>query len=225
MGIEWWSLGPILLALWTVFDGVRRRLRAIPLALWTIGMLVAWLIALPLYFATRPLRAGETRAGGRAWHALRGFALAWTVFMAGVVVAAIVDVARNLPDPGGGLFAMIGVAMSALGALTYLNVLLAAWFFVAMLAVLIGFFVLDAAKVERGPTGRLAALAPAIAPTAISPALAESTPAPAPAPAPTIISTPPPPTPAEPLTATLAARPMPTILDESPPTSDSAPRD
>ena len=184
MGIEWWSLGPILLALWTVFDGVRRRLGAVPLALWTIGMLVAWLIALPLYLAIRPLRAGETRAGGRPWHALRGFALAWTLFMAGVFIAAVVNVAQNLPDPGSGLVAMVGVAVSALGALTYLIVLLAAWFFVAMLAVLVGFFVLDASKVERGPTGRLAALAPAAAPAALAPAPAEPSTALAPPPAP-----------------------------------------
>lgn len=60
-----------LMALWVGIDGWRRGLRG-SLLVWLLATGLLWVVALPIYWATRPLYPGEVREGraplaGPAW--------------------------------------------------------------------------------------------------------------------------------------------------------------
>ena len=131
-------------ALFVLRDAARRKAAQ---AGWAVASVLAWPIALPLWLATRPLRAGERRSGGRAWNGLRYFALAWTILWGaqvlgtlgvGVVVAGT---ARSEADRASGL------SMVVLLAVIYGVI----WFFPAVGALLLGLALRKPAIVERGP--------------------------------------------------------------------------
>lgn len=66
-------VGLIGLAAWILRDGMRRGIEK-PV-LYAIGALGFAILAVPLYFTNRPLRAGEVRAGGGAYSFAKYFAI------------------------------------------------------------------------------------------------------------------------------------------------------
>lgn len=139
-----------VLALWVLFDGVTRKMGA-STVLWILGTVLLGPIILPIYLASRPLKQGEVREGGRAWNVLKNFAILWTIVMVIVTIAALMnvaDVTRSLNSEaervGAGLGTLIGIAV--LGAM---------WFFPTMGAALLGFLLKKSTVVETGPTGPL----------------------------------------------------------------------
>lgn len=115
------------------------------------ALLFAWAIA-PYYFSTRPLKTQETRTGGLGWNFCKAFAVVWTAFMAGAIVAAkagtsaIVTQAGSSAEQTGTAF-VSGVGMS---------MILGLWFFVLVGVIGIGAYLKKATVVEMGPTGPLA---------------------------------------------------------------------
>ena len=145
----WYWIVAALLAVWVLVDGWRR---AGPVAIaWALGAFVLTPFVVPVYFAVRPLKAGETREGGRAWNILKNFALTWTVLTLAIAVVGLQGIGdmpaatSDAETVGRG----VGTALG-LGAIAML------WFFPMVGAVLLGFFLRKTSVVERGPTGRLA---------------------------------------------------------------------
>lgn len=139
-----------VLASWLLLDAIKRKMRT-SAALWAAGTALLGPIILPIYLASRPLKQGEVREGGKAWNVLKNFAILWTIIMAIATVAAMLNIAdiakqtRSEAELGGaGIGTLVGIAL--LGA---------AWFFPTMGAALIGFMVKKNTVVEIGPTGPL----------------------------------------------------------------------
>jgi hypothetical protein len=148
----WWA-GAIA-ALCVILDGWRRGLRAVTFG-WAMAMFLFVPLALPVYFAVRPLYEGETREGGTAWNVLKNFALCWTLLMAIVAVAAVMSLGQASSSQQSDA-QRVGYAIgSALG----LGLLAAAWFFPMIGAIILGFFLKKSSFVESGPTGPLASAA------------------------------------------------------------------
>jgi hypothetical protein len=135
-----------LLVLWVLVDGFRRGANAI---LWAIGTALLPPVVLPFYLAKRPLEAGEVRAGGTAWNVLKNFAIVWTVLMAWLTIASLASIGTDLPQPTSDA----GRVGQAIGAMLGLGFLGALWFFPMVGAMVLGFFLKNAAIVEVGPTG------------------------------------------------------------------------
>ena len=75
----------LLHAVWVFFDAYKLRKHTLREAAgWALGTLAVWLFVVPLYFAQRHLRAGETREGGDGWNYLKTFAVLWTIVMLAV---------------------------------------------------------------------------------------------------------------------------------------------
>src|SRR5436309_4137295 len=113
-----------LFALWVLFDGLGRKMGASAI-LWTAGTLFLGPIILPIYLASRPLKQGEVREGGKAWNVLKNFAILWTIVMAVVSIGTMVIVtksAENLPSEGAKAGAGLGMALG-------MGLLAAMWFF------------------------------------------------------------------------------------------------
>src|SRR5438093_787024 len=130
----YWILG-VPFAVWVLVDGRRRSAAA---GLWALGTFFAYPLTIPIYLAVRPLRAGETREGGRAWNILKNFAMAWTVVMA--LLALLIWIATR----SGGQSALgdLGpVFVVAIGML---------WFFPMLGAIVLGYFLRKPNLVERG---------------------------------------------------------------------------
>lgn len=138
-----------VLALYLIFDGIRRKLGVVTVA-WAIGALVLGPVILPIYFTKRPLKTGETREGGLAWNILKNFALFWTVFMVVVAISSIVSagsVSTNSDAEAAG---------AAIGITLVLLIEAVVWFFPMVGAIVLGFFLKKSSIIEQGPTGRLA---------------------------------------------------------------------
>jgi hypothetical protein len=138
-----------LMALWVLRDARQRRQRASAFA-WAIGALLAPFLAVPLYRASRPLRAGEARAGGKPWNILKDFALTWTVLLLAVEVGLAIELGAGLSaqaseadKAGYGFAAVLGLGLVAMY-----------WFFPTVGALALGFLLRRPSVVERGPTGR-----------------------------------------------------------------------
>lgn len=158
----YWVLSAAL-ALWVCVDGMRRS--GFSGIFWGVGTFLLAPLVLPVYFAVRPLREGETREGGKAWNVLKGFALTWTLLMvasgiSGVMAlseqAALTQEATDAEKAG-----------TAIGGVIGLMILAVVWFFPMVGAMLLGFFLRKSSVVERGPTGRQAE---AQSPVTIAPA-------------------------------------------------------
>ena len=140
-----------LMALWVIRDARQRRQGASAFV-WAIGALLAPFLALPLYRASRPLQAGEARAGGKPWNILKDFALTWTILLLAVQVSLAIELAAGLSaqtteadKASYGFAAVLGLALIAMY-----------WFFPTVGALAVGAFLRKPAVIERGPTGRLA---------------------------------------------------------------------
>ena len=139
-----------LFALWVLFDGFGRKMGASAI-LWTVGTLFLGPIILPIYLASRPLKQGEVREGGKAWNVLKNFAILWTIVMAIGSIAALMGVAKgteNLTSDAAKAGAGIGMALG-------MGLLAAVWFFPTMGAALLGFLMKKNSIIENGPTGPL----------------------------------------------------------------------
>jgi hypothetical protein len=115
----------VVAALFVLWDGAQRGAAR---AGWTVAALVAWPIALPLWMATRPLRVGERRVGGRAWNVLRYFTLVWTILW------------------GVKLVVVLGLRLAPLLAVIYVGI----WIVPALGALLLGLALRKQAIVEHG---------------------------------------------------------------------------
>jgi hypothetical protein len=123
-----------LFSLYIFWDARRRRSRG----WWAWALFGASVgpLALPFYFAKRPLMEGEIRSGGTGWNVLKNFVLLWTVALSLV----------------GAVFAIVGEP----GAIAIgWSILLFLWLAPTLLGGLIGFF-LKTGRTEEGPTGPLA---------------------------------------------------------------------
>ena len=139
----------VLLTIWVVIDALRRKAGV---AKWGIGTLLVAPIVAPLYFAKRPLKAGEERHGGTAWNFLKNFSLAWTLHMAIWAGHYFIFVGNKLSETS----SSAGKLGAAIGGTLGMTFLAMAWFFPMFGAVVLGFFLRKSSVVEKGPTGLLA---------------------------------------------------------------------
>ena len=84
------------LAIWMFIDAKRRRYDAGKW--WAVATALFCPVTAPVYFASRNLRKGESREGGRAWNVLKNFAIFWTVTMAIGAVGGMVNVAGSTDE-------------------------------------------------------------------------------------------------------------------------------
>lgn len=137
-------------ALWVLVDALSRKIGA-SAALWVLGTVILGPIILPIYLASRPLKQGEVREGGKAWNVLKNFAILWTIAMAIASIAALTRMA-NIST---GLTSDAAKAGAGIGMLLGMGILGAVWFFPTMGAALLGFLLKKSTIVETGPTGPL----------------------------------------------------------------------
>lgn len=132
----------LVLAVWVGRDASRRQTQTAPF-LWGLGVLLVWILFLPLYLTKRPLKTGEMRSGGRAWNFMKYLAIVVTAYVPIVMVLGLPDVAAQ--------------ATSAEEAveLVVLFVLLMGlvWVIFAGGVLLIGLVLKKSSVIERGPTG------------------------------------------------------------------------
>jgi hypothetical protein len=137
-------------AIWVLFDGLNRKM-AFSALWWTAGTAIFGPIILPVYLASRPLKQGEVREGGKSWNVLKNFAILWTMVMAVATIAGMMAMAKTTT----GLESDAARAGAGIGMVLGLGVLGAAWFFPTMGAALLGFLLKKSSIVEVGPTGML----------------------------------------------------------------------
>lgn len=134
-----------VLALFVAIDAYRRRDQWL---LWGLGTFLLAVIVLPLWYAKRPLMAGERREGGTGWNVLKNFAILWTIVMLIVTawttvgMGSVAASARSDAEmAGAGLGMIFGYGM--LGAL---------WFFPVLGSLVLGLLIKKSSIVEIGPT-------------------------------------------------------------------------
>jgi len=79
-----------------------------------IGTVFLGPIILPIYLASRPLKQGEVREGGKGWNILKNFAILWTIVMAIASVAGLMAMTKgteNLTSDAARAGAGIGMAL------------------------------------------------------------------------------------------------------------------
>jgi hypothetical protein len=149
----WYWILNIIIALWVFFDAKGRKVEQ-PIY-WAIGAFFFMILAIPFYFAKRPLKEGEVREGGTAWNVIKSFSIFWTLtmFVAGVAgmwsAGEVVNSASSGAEQAG---AAIGTAIG-------ISMVLGLWFAVLIGALVVGLFLKKSSIVEKGPTGRLAQIA------------------------------------------------------------------
>lgn len=148
----WYIVVYGLFAIWVLVDGLKRKAKAIP---WAIGTAILGPIVLPVYFAKRPLKAGEVREGGTAWNVIRNFALFWTIVMAFAAIWSLVAVSSETAT----YQTAAEQAGAAIGTALGLGMIAALWFFPMVGALVFGFFLKKSSIIEKGPTGPLASAA------------------------------------------------------------------
>jgi len=102
---------------------------------WVLGVAVAGPIGLAAYLTLRPLLAGESREGGRAWQFFSMFVVLWTALLA---IAGLWNVAKPFADNA---------------------TIAAAWVCIALPALVVG-LALKRSTTEHGPTGVQGAMGP-----------------------------------------------------------------
>jgi len=134
-----------ILALVVAVDAYRRRDQWI---LWGFGTFILAVVAMPLWYAKRPLLPGERREGGTGWNFLKNFAILWTIVMLTATVWSTIgmgSVAASAKSDaelaGAGLGMIFGYGM--LGAL---------WFFPVLGSLVLGLLIKKNSIVEVGPT-------------------------------------------------------------------------
>ncbi len=133
----------VIISVWVLFDALLREEQSF---LWAVGTTLLGPIALSIYFANRKLLSGETREGGFAFNLLKNFAILWTLIMAIVTIASMVNVGNSMA----GINSSAAQAGAAIGTALSLGLLGALWFFPFFGALCIAFFVKKASEVETG---------------------------------------------------------------------------
>lgn len=91
-------LALVLLGRWAYLDATARRVRNA--VAWAILVPITLLFMLPVYLATRPLAAGEVRAGGTAWNVSRAFAATYAVGVGVLILRYSRMAVSQWPGPG-----------------------------------------------------------------------------------------------------------------------------
>lgn len=136
-----------VLALWVLCDGLNRKL-GFQVASWAIGTLVIGPVVLPVYLASRPLKVGEVREGGKAWNVLKNFAILWTIVVAIMTIVTLTTAGDSYAHSMGNAES-VG---AGIGMLLVLGILAAIWFFPTVGAAVIGFLLKKNSIIEHGPT-------------------------------------------------------------------------
>lgn len=144
----WYLVLYLMFAIWVFFDARKRMNHTIG---WPAATLVLGPVMLPVYFAKRHLKAGETREGGTAWNVIKNFALFWTLTMGAAIIAGMVGVGQ-IADRAATDAERAG---TALGATLGLGVMLLIWFLVLVAALVIGLFLKKSSMGQLGRWGRL----------------------------------------------------------------------
>ena len=143
----WYWVFNIVLALWVFFD-CRKRMNSFG---WLIGTLLVGVLTLPIYLAKRNLLPKETREGGTGWNILKNFALLWSLFMLVAIISGVTSVSQEVAN----VHDEFEAAGFAIGATLGVGALIGLWFFVMLMALIIGAFLKKSSLVEEGPTGKL----------------------------------------------------------------------
>jgi hypothetical protein len=144
----WYLIAGLFAALWVGLDAYSRRSSVI---LHSTGAFLFGAIVVPIWIASRPLRQGETREGGRAWNVLRNFAITWTILMTMAGFAGLLAMGRSVS----GADSDAARTGAGLGMLMGLGLLGAVWFFPMIGAVVLGSILKKSSENEVGPTGPL----------------------------------------------------------------------
>jgi hypothetical protein len=123
-----------IFALWVLFDGLSRKM-AVSAVMWTIGTGILGPVVLPIYLASRPLKQGEVREGGKGWNVLKNFAILWTIVMA---IASIIGL-MGMAKASTGLGSDAEKVGAGIGFVVGIGLLAAVWFLPTMGAALLGF--------------------------------------------------------------------------------------
>ena len=148
----WYFILYGILAVWAFVDAGKRKNNRI---VWPLATLGLGPVVLPVYFAKRNLKDGETREGGLGWNVLKNFALLWTLTIFVVGLAGMVGVSEIVGEAG----SEAEQAGAAIGGAIGLGMIALLWFVVAVAALVLGMFLKKTGIVEKGPTGPLAASA------------------------------------------------------------------
>lgn len=140
----WFLLVSAVLAAIVGYDAAKRNANAFG---WGIGTFLLAVIFMPLYYAKRPLLAGEVREGGTGWNFLRNFALMWTGTMILAGLAAIAGMGSIM----GSASTEAEAAGAAIGGMIGFGILGAFWFFPVLGALVLGLLLRKSTVVERGP--------------------------------------------------------------------------
>lgn len=143
-------IASLFAALWVGSDAHNRREGYV---LHGLGAFVFAPIVVPIWLATRPLRAGETREGGKAWNILKNFSILWTLLMAVVGFAAMMAVGKAAAEVGTNEYAQAG---AGIGMMLGMGMIGAMWFFPVLGALVLGLLLKKSTEHEVGPTGALA---------------------------------------------------------------------
>lgn len=143
----WFFLLNLILAFWISNDAKSRMNNQI---WWPAATVCLGLFVLPLYFAKRNLKKGETRVGGTIWNVARYFCFIWTIAMYFLGAAELLGFTATPPK---NLMESYGSAMFTFSI----------WFIALLPALFIGFFFKKSGVKEEGPTGPLVRDAPAMA--------------------------------------------------------------
>lgn len=135
----------LVLAVWVVRDASRRQTQTAPF-LWGLGVLLVWILFLPLYLTKRPLKTGEVRIGGGGWNFMKYLAITVTVYVPIVMILGLSEVAAQ------------ATSVEEAVALVVIFVLLMGlvWAIFAGGMLLIGLVLKKSSVIERGPTGTMA---------------------------------------------------------------------
>ena len=145
----WYFILYLLFAIWVFIDAQKRKSNFIT---WSLATAILGPIVLPVYFAKRPLKAGEVREGGTAWNVLKNFAILWTITMAIAAFWGMVAVSKEFST----MRNEYEQAGAAIGTALGFGMIIALWFFPMVGAVVLGFVLKKSSVVEKGPTGPLA---------------------------------------------------------------------
>ena len=135
----------LVLAVWVGRDASRRQTQTAPF-LWGLGVLLVWILFLPLYLTKRPLKTGEVRSGGGGWNFMKYLAIVVTAYLPIVMVLGLSDVVAQATSVEEAV-ALVVIFVLMMGLV---------WVIFAGGVLLIGLILKKSSVIERGPTGTLA---------------------------------------------------------------------
>lgn len=133
-------------------DAINRKLKE-RAVIWFVGSFLLGPFILPHWFASRPLKKGETREGGWAWNFLKNIAILWSVLCLLLGIYMLQALNDQEPPPS-----MTGSQETdtAIGMLMSLFAVGLIWIVPMIVAMVLGYFLKNSSVIEKGPTGPLA---------------------------------------------------------------------